>query len=95
LQPLAGVSLLRQTCWYPGAGIFDPARRVLYSVGSNGLTDGTQEAPMTATQLAPRRTTRKASTRAVKELLLELAYQLHTTKVLKPRRRTAGATARA
>jgi len=50
---------------------------------------------MTATQLAPRRTTRKASTRAVKELLLELAYQLHTTKVLKPRRRTAGATARA
>jgi hypothetical protein len=47
---------------------------------------------MNGTQVAPRKTrkTRRTTTRPVPELLLELAYRLHATKVVaRPTVRTA------
>jgi len=41
-----------------------------------------QEVMMNATKLSPRRTTTSRSTRPVPEMLLELAYRLHATKVV-------------
>jgi hypothetical protein len=37
---------------------------------------------MNATKLSPRRTTTSRATRPVPEMLLELAYRLHVTKVV-------------
>ena len=47
---------------------------------------------MPATQTAPRRTrkSRRTPTRPVPELLLELAYRLHATRVLARPARTRG-----